>query len=96
MYLIKITFEATDDLVNIYNYTYTTYGEEQLISYSSQIDKAISFIKNNPLSGFSRLDIPEGYKSYPVNQHIIIYRIENEIIYIIRMLHRKMNFNYQF
>jgi len=67
-----------------------------LEKYSTAIDATFLFLKNNFEVGFSRSDIPDLYKSYPVLTHVIIYRIDKEIIYIIRVLHIKMDFNYQF
>jgi len=95
-YILYITFEAKDDLKHIFNNTFNHCGEVQWKKYSSEIDASLILLKKNPDIGFKRSDIPDTCKSYPVLQHIIVYKIIDETIYIIRVLHKKMNFNYQF
>jgi len=43
-----------------------------------------------------RPDIPDGYQALAVREHVMIYRIENKTIYLVRSLHSKMNFTFQF
>lgn len=93
---LEISDEAYDDLVHIQNYTYSLHGEDRWAAYGRDLDRALQHILEHPLSGHCRADIPDLYMAWAVNEHIMIYRIEDAIIYLIRVLHKKMDFRFQF
>ncbi|MGR3177252.1 MAG: type II toxin-antitoxin system RelE/ParE family toxin [Candidatus Anammoxibacter sp.] len=45
-----------------------------------------------PFLGHSRPDIPTEYRAYQAGQHIIIFRIKDTTIYVVRVLHGSMDF----
>jgi toxin ParE1/3/4 len=91
-YILEISDEAYDDLIDIQNYTLLEYGESQMGKYSDILEQALEHILHYPLSGHSRKDVPEKYLTWQVEEYILIYRVENNIIYLVRVLHKKMNF----
>jgi toxin ParE1/3/4 len=91
-YVLELSDEAYDDLIDIQNYTLLEYGESQMEKYSDILEQALEHILYYPLSGHSRIDVPEKYLTWQVEEHILIYRVENNIIYLVRVLHKKMNF----
>lgn len=95
-YELLISQEAFEDLIDIQNYTYTVHGEPQWKHYEDLLDKALLQILEHPFSGHAREDIPEGYRAWNVGQHVMIYRVFNHIVYLIRVLHGKMDFTFQF
>lgn len=95
-YTLELSEEAYDDLVDIQNYTFSEHGETQLKKYEELIDKAMLHILEYPLSGHARDDVPQGYLTWNIGEHVIIYRTEKQVIYVVRVLHRKMNFTFQF
>jgi len=95
-YKLEIAHEAHDDLISIYNYTISRYGENQAFLYLELIDKAFQLILKEPLIGHVRDDIPRTYKSWIVEKHVVIYRIESNYIYVVRALHGSMDFRFQF
>ncbi len=95
-YTLEISDEAYDDLVHIQHYTYSVYGEDRWRAYGRDLDKALRHITNHSLSGHIRNDMPEIYRAWSVNEHIMVYRPEGRIIYLIRVLHSKMDFRFQF
>jgi plasmid stabilization system protein ParE len=48
-------------------------------------------LTRHPHVGEIREDIPAGMRAKPVEQHIIFYRVDDEGITVIRMLHSKMD-----
>ena len=96
VYVLELSAEAYDDLLNIQNYTFLHFGEVQWNKYSSLLDEAFSFLSEHPFGGSQREDLPLGYQAWKVGEHIIVYRIEGTIIYIVRVLHGRMNFRYKF
>ena len=95
-YVLELSDEAYDDLVNIQSYTYRKYGENQWQEYGKDLDKGMTQLLEHPFSGHTRPDIPDGYQAFGVHEHVMIYRIENKTIYLVRILHGKMNFTFQF
>lgn len=95
-YDLKLSEEAYDDLINIQNYTFSFYGEDGWIKYGHALDEAMKHIQFHPHSGHHREDIPQSYLAWNINEHIMIYRIEDQVIYLVRVLHGKMDFRFQF
>jgi toxin ParE1/3/4 len=96
MYELILSGEAYDDLVDIQNYTYAEFGEQQWKEYNDVLDKAFRQLMDHPLSGHFRDDVPPQYKALSAGEHVIIYRIEKEIVYVIRVLHQRMDFTFRF
>ena len=92
-YVISISNRAKKDYYSIQKYTLKNYGREQLLKYSKSIKEAFTKITENPHIGHYRPDIPKNYKSYQIGKHIIVYRIEEQTIYVVTILHSNMNFN---
>lgn len=92
-YSLELSEEAVSDLVDIQNYTFTNYGEKQLKKYETVLDKALNGILFFPNSGHNRPDIPVNYQVVQAGEHMIIYRVEEIKIYVVRVLHASMNFN---
>ncbi|MCK5374314.1 MAG: type II toxin-antitoxin system RelE/ParE family toxin [Alphaproteobacteria bacterium] len=95
-YVLELSNEAYDDLINIQNYTYECYGEAKWKDYGQDLNAAMTHIMRNPLSGHARDDVPSGYQAWNVSEHVMICRIENKTIFLIRVLHNKMDFRFQF
>lgn len=98
MYRIIISDEVNEDFSDIYHYTVLTFGEKQYDIYEEKLKNTISKISKMPSIGHSRSDLPKKYLCFPVEQHFIIYQIDEAIksINIIRILNSKMNFEEQF
>ena len=78
---------------DIQNYTFTNYGENQLLKYETVLDGALKDILLFPNSGHGRPDIPVNYQVVQAGEHMIIYRVEKMKIYIVRVLHSRMDFH---
>lgn len=78
---------ADADLEEIFDYTYEEFGFNQAEKYLLEIESVFYFLFKNPFSGRSRTEIKEGLYSFPKDNHIIFYRILNDHIRIIRVLH---------
>ncbi len=91
-YTLEISHEAYDDLIDIQNYTFQEYGENQWERYSIILEQALEHILKYPFSGHLREDVPKDYLTWQVEEHVFIYRIDTGTIYLVRVLHKKMNF----
>jgi len=96
IYQLKLSAEAYDDLVNIQNYTFTNFGELGWIRYEKEILLGFETITQHPEVGHHRNDIPQSYRAWIIKEHVILYRIEDHLIYVTRVLHKRMNFRWVF
>ncbi len=96
VYSIKIAKDAYDDLTDIQQYTLETFGEHQLLKYESLLNEALILLRSSPNIGHNRPDIPNEYLAWSIGEHLFIYRIEDSIIYLVRVLHSRMDFRFQF
>ena len=95
-FTLNLSREAYDDLIHIQHYTYAEHGEKQWQAYSKKLDEALRFIQHHPKSGHVRDDLPTAYLAWNVEQHLLIYRIEKNFIFLVRVLHGRMNFTRHF
>lgn len=82
--------KAEIDLEEIWRYSFKEWNERQADRYYDQLIEGIDNLKTNPKMGKSRESIRDGYRSIQINHHVIYYRLDNEIIDIIRVLHESM------
>lgn len=87
----RLSKEADADLEGIYDYTYEQWGEEQAASYLQKLQEAFEQLCDYPAMGKHRMDIGQEYFGFTKEHHLIIYRMENAGIRVIRVLHKRMN-----
>ncbi len=85
--------QAEKDLINIWIYSCENWGANQANLYLDQINDAMTVIALNPQVGFNIDAVRAGYLKYPINKHIIFYKINHATINIIRVLGSDMDYN---
>lgn len=92
-----LTHKAVEDLDNIWNYTQTTWSEQQADLYYNMLVNACRKITENPrLFGLKYEEIVDGLYGFRANRHIIFYRIlANDDILVIRILHQMMDLKHR-
>lgn len=92
-----LTHKAVEDLDNIWNYTQTTWSEQQADLYYNMLVNACRKITENPrLFGLKYEEILDGLYGFRANRHIIFYRIlANDDILVIRILHQMMDLKHR-
>ena len=95
-YAVQLSERAQKDFKAIQRHTLKQYSEKQVLKYSKMIKSGIENINENPaLYGHSRHDIPERYRSHQVREHSIKYRVDENKIFIVAILHGSMDFRNQ-
>lgn len=90
-YRLVLSPKAEQDIEGILRYTGETWGDRQLIVYRDKIADALNGLLRNPGSGHLSADLPDTHRLYPVGSHVIVYRTNERIIEVIRILHRRMS-----
>lgn len=91
----KLSKNAKKDLRSILSYTNEFWGEGQMLKYSETLDSAFEEIVADPygVKTKDRSSIFSGIRSYKVGRHQIFFRqAKDKGVFILRILHEKMNF----
>jgi toxin ParE1/3/4 len=87
-YNLSLSSLAKNDLVAITEYTIQQWGEAQADKYLEQLENGLSKVQNNPNIGRIRTDISDRHRSILVEKHIIIYFVQDNKIFVSRILHQ--------
>ena len=87
----RVTPRAQDDLKNIGRYTERQWGKRQRNSYLKALEKRFGWLAENPKLGKHRMDVAEGYYSFPQGEHVVFYLIGDKGIDIIGIPHKEMD-----
>ena len=86
---IELSQQAKEDFRDILSYTLATWGESQLAKYRASINDALRLIVRNPSAG--RPSVKPTIKVLAVEHHRIFYRTIDDTIYVVRILHERMD-----
>ncbi len=90
--IIRIQNKAKTDLNNIYKYTYKKWGEKQADKYYDLLSEGIDNLKTHPEIGKEAGDIRAGYRKLQIKHHVVFYKMRDQYIQIIRVLHEDRDF----
>jgi toxin ParE1/3/4 len=88
---VELAPRARQDFEDILRYTAETWGQPQMLAYRDKIDDALQAISRNPQLGHRRSDLPPTHLAYLVGSHIIIYRLGDDKLGVVRILHERMS-----
>ncbi len=86
-----ISKKAVSDLEEIWLYTLEKWSVEQADRYYNLIFDEINYICKNSNAGKPMEHVRKGYRASKVKSHFIFYRVLNDTIEIIRILHERMD-----
>ncbi|MGA9796217.1 MAG: type II toxin-antitoxin system RelE/ParE family toxin [Rhizomicrobium sp.] len=84
---------ARTDLDEIWEYTADKWNAEQADNYIREIWKTIELIGDRPGIGRSCDEIRQGYFKFPVGSHVMFYKKAQMHITVVRIVHRRMDFD---
>ena len=92
---MKLKFElsklALEDINDIWTYSSEQWSNSQANKYYKLIFKEIDSICKNPEIGKSIKEVKNNHRIKIVKSHLIVYKVEEEKIYIDRILHQQMD-----
>jgi len=86
-----ISKRAISDLEEIWLYTVEKWSVEQADRYYNLIFDEINYICRNTNAGKSMEHARKGYRASKVKSHFVFYRVINDAVEIIRILHERMD-----
>jgi len=96
--LYKLSSYAQKDFENMLTYTLETWGLRQFHTYHILIEKTLKEISEDPelAKSRSREELFPLCRSYAFGKHVVFYRVKNDTLEIVRILHERMDFSSQF
>lgn len=82
---------AERDLIKIYKDTVKEWGFAQADKYDSGLERTVLLLADNPDLGHQCDDIKTGYRRFEYERHIVFYRKRKAGIFILRILHDRMD-----
>ena len=93
--LINKQAKAEQDLIDIWLYTFSEWGELQADKYLDEMEAGLRLLAENPNIGVDFSFIRAGYKRFVINHHLIFYQIKSNNLEIVRVLHESMDIQQQ-
>lgn len=91
MHSYRFTVQAQEDLKDIHRYTVQEWGEQQAKDYLAALRDTLHMLLKMPGIGRSCAgDLQEGIYSYPYASHVIYYKLTEEALIVVAVLHNRM------
>lgn len=87
----RISEAARSDFDGIWEYTFHKWSKEQADRYYNLIMNEIEFIADNITSGKPMNHVKKDYFASYVKSHMILFKRNEEIVEVIRILHQRMD-----
>jgi len=84
---------ARKDLSDIWDYTGQRWGVDQADGYARRLADAMNLVAGDSARGRDCSHIRDGYWKYAVGSHILFYRQTEAGVVLIRILHRRMDYD---
>ena len=92
----ELSSEADQDIDEIFDYTVHEFGTDQAVIYVTAFDNIFEQLLENPEIGCDRKEIREGLRSIIKDKHIVFYRVLEDRLRIVRILHGSRDLPKQF
>jgi toxin ParE1/3/4 len=89
---VTLTPRAESDLQDIWDYSVAEWSVEQAALYAGQLRQHMALIAEHPRIGTAFVANRIAYRKFPSGLHILFYRIIDDGIDIVRILHQRMDF----
>lgn len=89
-----ISKSAVQDLIDIWNYSFAVWSEEQADKYYQKLTNSFESIADaNGMVGRAYDEIYQGLRACHVGKHLIFFFVrDNNRVLIVRILHERMDF----
>jgi toxin ParE1/3/4 len=88
---VRFTPAGRRDVGSILQSTARLRGIPQRDAYATLMDEAFGRLDRFPLPGRPRDDDRSDLRSYAVEQHVILYRLEGDVVVVLRVVHARQD-----
>lgn len=89
--MVRYSRRARADIRDIWDYTVDNWGQAQAEIYLGLIDAALDSIDDDPKLGRPLSGLRKSYRKYLVGSHVVFYRLKGRSVFIVRILHQRMD-----
>ena len=93
MKTVEIQPLAEADLEKAWHDTFERWGPVQADAYVDQLFERMQLLAEQPHLGRACDELRTGYRRILTGGHIVFYRIDGDVIVVVRVLHEKVDFN---
>ena len=87
-----LTPRAQGDLSDIWDHTADRWGIAQAETYTRQLGAHVAMVAGNPALGRACPEVRTGYYKFQSGAHILFYRMMDNGIEVVRVLHERMDY----
>jgi len=84
----RLTYKAEEDIIDIFRAGVGQFGLYQAERYHEQLERCFRFLADNPLAAHARFEIVRPIRIQSIGSHLIVYRVDDGDVFIIRVRHR--------
>ena len=88
---VEVTRKAESDLIDIWLYTFETWGAAQADRYVDQLGAAMDYLAQHPSMGVDYGHVLPDYRKFRIAHHDIFYRLLDTKILVVRVLHEDID-----
>jgi toxin ParE1/3/4 len=89
---LEFTPRALRDIEEIWDYSFDRFGLDKAEVYLRGIERAAATIAKTRAGGIACDEIRSGYRKLSVGSHVLFFRASATRVLIVRILHRRMDF----
>jgi toxin ParE1/3/4 len=90
---VVLSPKAKSDLSGIWDYTFEEWGVEQAEKYVRELWAEIQMQANDHSTSTDISDVRSGYRKKKSGSHVIFFKLIDDGIDVIRILHQRMDFD---
>jgi len=88
----RLSSRAESDLAEIADYTIERFGIEQARRYRDELESCIQTLAANPMIGRSADELGSKLRRYEHQSHIVFYLPSDQGVFVVRVLHQRMDY----
>ncbi len=82
---------AGQELLDIWDYSFENWGQDQADRYLAALDAMFARITNGSAPSRPADNLRAGLRKVPVGRHVVFFRESAEAVEVVRVLHEKMD-----
>ena len=88
----RLSSRTESDLAGIAKYTIETFGIEQARRYVSGLEACLQTLADKPFDGRGAGELAPKLRRFMHQSHMVFYIPDEEGVFIVRVLHKRMDF----
>lgn len=88
---LRFSKAARSDLLQMRRYSLERYGRAVATRYVDDVEAAFRLLQEQPQAGRPHLAAGADVRCFTKRRHRVFYRIEDEVVHILRVLHHAMD-----